>query len=332
MQSINVDRKCERIVGLLMMALNNERAGLTVLSLIQEATQLGDELYQYQQAKETMSAAIDWRIGEYEQFRFLTRLFDVCAAKRQIATHPRQIFGLPMDTFKSWVGAPEIVWLEPDENGRRMADNDSLGMISIDWDRAKEADLSVPVIVAHMIEDDSSVHSLVIDGWHRIARATLEGIDVLPAVVLLPNETAEIMDKQEKKEMNPLVDHLESYGWKHDLCESAGFVSKEGEFWPVKYQQHQVFASDLNEFYSDPYHEMTGWIVISHMIYAPQHISWSVMLDGGQAENFDLKPTPEQLETLYELAKMFPDTFFSKEILRTIKDWDWDMFEEYDNE
>jgi ParB-like chromosome segregation protein Spo0J len=54
--------------------------------------------------------------------------------------------------------------------------------VEINWEHAQSdaIDLTVPVILAWT----KAGSLLPIDGWHRIAKATLAGVETLPAVVL----------------------------------------------------------------------------------------------------------------------------------------------------
>jgi hypothetical protein len=53
-----------------------------------------------------------------------------------------------------------------------------LGLIRVDREHAKTADLSKPILLARFPDVDAW---LPIDGWHRIARAVDEGVETLPA-------------------------------------------------------------------------------------------------------------------------------------------------------
>lgn len=57
-----------------------------------------------------------------------------------------------------------------------------LGAIRIDEQHVPRADLDRPVIAVQIREADGN--AMIIDGWHRIARAQREGISELPVVLL----------------------------------------------------------------------------------------------------------------------------------------------------
>jgi hypothetical protein len=92
-----------------------------------------------------------------EFFRFLGYRWDVTAAKEIAAALPVQRFDP-----RSWAKL--------------------LRCVRIDREHVPYADLSRPVIVARVREMDGA--PMVIDGWHRIARAQAEGVTALPCVVL----------------------------------------------------------------------------------------------------------------------------------------------------
>jgi hypothetical protein len=107
-----------------------------------------------------------------EWFTFLAARFDVQRAKQCLSQKARKVGTMPIQEVARLVGAPDKVMMG----------------ISVDWDRVQNdpsIDLSVPVILAWT----KAGSLLPIDGWHRIARAKLEGIPSLPAVVLTKAES-----------------------------------------------------------------------------------------------------------------------------------------------
>jgi hypothetical protein len=58
----------------------------------------------------------------------------------------------------------------------------------LDWDYARTADLTRPLLVIPFGEQEI----LLIDGWHRLARAVLEGIEELPMILLTREEADSI--------------------------------------------------------------------------------------------------------------------------------------------
>lgn len=92
-----------------------------------------------------------------EWFHFLSYSWNVTAAQ-QIAAD------LPVHRFdpRSWFG-----WL---------------GAIALDEEHIATADLERPIIVVRIAEANGA--PLIIDGWHRIARARRDDITELPVVVL----------------------------------------------------------------------------------------------------------------------------------------------------
>jgi nitrogen fixation protein len=92
-----------------------------------------------------------------EVFQFLAYRWDVTAAQ-QIAAE------LPVHRFnpQPWFG-----WL---------------GAIGLDEDHVPTVDLERPLIMVRLREAGGA--AMLIDGWHRLARAQREGITELPVVVL----------------------------------------------------------------------------------------------------------------------------------------------------
>jgi nitrogen fixation protein len=96
-------------------------------------------------------------MSDRECFCFLSYCWDVTAAK-QIAAN------LPIGRFDptSWFG-----WL---------------GAITLDEDHIPTVDLERPIIAVKLA--DAGGASMIIDGWHRIARAQRDGLTDLPVTVL----------------------------------------------------------------------------------------------------------------------------------------------------
>jgi len=59
--------------------------------------------------------------------------------------------------------------------------------VKIDWDKAERTDIAIPIIVA--TEEGKPV---LIDGWHRYAKALRARQPEVPAVVLTEDETKAI--------------------------------------------------------------------------------------------------------------------------------------------
>jgi hypothetical protein len=92
-----------------------------------------------------------------EEFQFLAYRWDIIRAW-EIAD------GLPVRTFNAepWFG-----WL---------------GLIQIDEHHLTSADLGRPILMVKIGELDGSV--LIVDGWHRLAKAQRDGVTELPVIVL----------------------------------------------------------------------------------------------------------------------------------------------------
>lgn len=130
-------------------------------------------------AKSVKSSQFEWS-EQTETFCFLNKAWDVQAAKALIRGKPRKVVSLEVEATANLL-SKRITR----EDGSRVI---TLG-IHVDWEKVdtEEVDLSVPVILAPF--QDSYI---VIDGWHRVAKAHLKGIATLPAVVLTKKEGREV--------------------------------------------------------------------------------------------------------------------------------------------
>lgn len=118
-----------------------------------------------------------WNTQEQETFQFMAAAFDVRAAKQILADRaeagkPHEVGEIQVTDVSSWVGEPGKLVMG----------------IGVDWDRVQHdptIDLTVPVVLAYT----KGGSFLPIDGWHRIAKAKLAGIEKLPAVALTKAES-----------------------------------------------------------------------------------------------------------------------------------------------
>jgi hypothetical protein len=94
---------------------------------------------------------------EREFFQFLSYRWDVTRAK-EIADH------LPVKIMDP---RPWFSWLTA---------------VRIDEDHVTSVDVSRPLIAVRIREADGD--AMIIDGWHRIARARRDGLEELPVVLL----------------------------------------------------------------------------------------------------------------------------------------------------
>jgi hypothetical protein len=120
-----------------------------------------------------MATSKDFTWNETEEtFQLMTRVWDVKAAKRFIATkRARPVYMIPVSSLSSLVGQPGKLSIA----------------VTVDWEAAKTADVSIPLVLL-----SSESGHLPIDGYHRIARAVLDGLTELPAVVLNSTETKKV--------------------------------------------------------------------------------------------------------------------------------------------
>lgn len=126
------------------------------------------------------STDIEWRMAN-EAFEFAWLRFDVDAAKRILAVVPHEITDLIVSDVSRWLGPPPTL---------RMPGRLTMAGVIVDWGTVDtdEVDLTVPVILGQLSDS-----AMPIDGWRRIAKATIHGISVLPLVVLTRSETREVM-------------------------------------------------------------------------------------------------------------------------------------------
>ncbi len=118
-----------------------------------------------------------------ETFYLLSSAWDVAAAKRILQAKKRLTLSvLSVSEVGELLQKPAV----QNENG---SFSFNLG-VRVDWKRAatEEVDLSVPVILAYTKRGSL----LPIDGYHRIAKAILNGIPTLPCVCLTKAESKKV--------------------------------------------------------------------------------------------------------------------------------------------
>jgi hypothetical protein len=111
------------------------------------------------------SSQIDWQPRLGEQFVYSGKHYDLAKAKELIKATARPVENRPLTQFKP-------MYYEA---------------VKIDWDKAEKTDTAIPVIVA--TENGKPV---LIDGWHRFAKALRARLLEIPAVVLTEEETKQI--------------------------------------------------------------------------------------------------------------------------------------------
>jgi len=125
------------------------------------------------------SETVVWS-DEHEIFQFVTKCFDVRAAKRIIREKPRKIETAVISGLRDLVNRPK---------------KGSITMgIAIDWeriDRDPEGEIRCTVPIILITEKDGG--TMPIDGWHRIAKALDSGLTSLPAVCLNKTESKKCM-------------------------------------------------------------------------------------------------------------------------------------------
>ena len=112
------------------------------------------------------SSQTDWQPRLGEQFIFEGKHYDLAKAKGLIKAAARPVENKPLSLFHS-------MYYEA---------------VKIDWDKADKTDPSIPFIVA--TEDGGKL--MLIDGWHRYARALKMRLTEIPTVTLTEEETKQI--------------------------------------------------------------------------------------------------------------------------------------------
>jgi hypothetical protein len=112
------------------------------------------------------SSQVEWQPRLGEQFLFAGKRYDLAKAKELIKAAPRAVDKKPLSAFKT-------MYYEA---------------VKIDWEKAEKTDPSIPAIAA--TEEGGKI--LLIDGWHRYAKALRTRLTEIPVVVLTEDETKSI--------------------------------------------------------------------------------------------------------------------------------------------
>ena len=125
-----------------------------------------------------MTTFTDWKPLAYETFTFIIHCWDVAAAKNILKKKPRD-----SDTVDVSGCAEMLAKSTKNDDGSM-----SIHMgVHTDPDELDNADLTVPLI---LVKFKGSI--MVIDGWHRIARAERDGVESLPCVCLTARESQRV--------------------------------------------------------------------------------------------------------------------------------------------
>jgi hypothetical protein len=113
------------------------------------------------------SSATEWQPRLGEQFTYAGRRYDLAKAKELIKAAVRPVENKPLGLFKAmyWEG------------------------VTIDWDKAEKTDVTIPLIVA----TEAGGKLVLIDGWHRYAKALKARLAEVPTVTLTEDETKQIV-------------------------------------------------------------------------------------------------------------------------------------------
>lgn len=75
------------------------------------------------------------------------------------------------------------------------------GLVRINPDRLNKADITRPILIAPT--PDVPNHVIIIDGWHRVARALTRGFTDLPAIFLTADESESVLTRRPSARPNP---------------------------------------------------------------------------------------------------------------------------------
>lgn len=136
-------------------------------------------------AAERSKPAFEAEGSRVQHFQFGPWIFDVNKAHAMIAETPRETRQLPVQPWARFYG------LDSTEEQRFSLFWPSA---NLDKDYAMTTDLSEPVLIATLRNNDGEDFPLLIDGTHRLYRAYAEGIAELPAYVLSADETLAVRE------------------------------------------------------------------------------------------------------------------------------------------
>lgn len=132
------------------------------------------------------STYTNWYERGGECFRYVATHWNIDAAKAILKSKPRESKAIDVEEWAQLLSKETVT--ERDKDGNPCAWKRQAGVAFNRENSEAEPsplDLGVPVIMIQF--DDGCV--LVIDGWHRIARAQHLGVKTLPAVLLDKEES-----------------------------------------------------------------------------------------------------------------------------------------------
>ena len=120
-------------------------------------------------------------LSDRQWFCFGAWRFDIQAARRRLAERPRDSVEVPVEPWaRAYLPPPGVT------------DRFPLVAVDVDPAYAMTVDLTEPLILGTLQAEGRSPEVLVIDGWHRLYRASLEARQTLPGHVLDLAETTAI--------------------------------------------------------------------------------------------------------------------------------------------
>ncbi len=111
-----------------------------------------------------------------ETFSILGMSFDVDLGNQLAENLP--LGNLPVDAWKSWLSAKTSTGFKPG--------------IYTNEDHLDNVDLEKPLLLALVKFPSGTTSPMIIDGWHRLARALRDDVDSLPARMLSPEDSRRV--------------------------------------------------------------------------------------------------------------------------------------------
>lgn len=104
-----------------------------------------------------------------------------------------------------------------------------------------------------------------------------------------------------------LIDALaEECGYDCGILQSCGYLSRDGDFWPVEFAGHGAFASALFGVLDNDFGYVDGWLVIT-----AYKNDWQIVPEGPM----DVPLTVAQWTTLGAIVSRCPTSLLSRRIL-----------------
>ena len=123
-----------------------------------------------------LSSEFDWYLKTLEVHDSLFKDYDVRFAKQLVVEAPREVLMVNVSPYFTIIG----------KRNQKISNRIQLDIIRVDWKivRSDEVDVYFPLLFSTEPQG-----FMLLDGWHRVARASLDGQLALPAIFLTRQET-----------------------------------------------------------------------------------------------------------------------------------------------